>query len=64
MLIKGKYDDTQVYYFHKWVEQPIVKRHPEDPTKDRIAIMTFALIENIESGITDLWDADCIKFIS
>jgi hypothetical protein len=54
---------SEVFIFHKWVEEGAVERHPDDPQKDTTYVETYALIENCATGKVETEYPTRIKFI-
>jgi len=42
--------ETELFYFHKWVEKGETKCHGEDPQKDICFVSTYALVEGVNTG--------------
>lgn len=47
---KVKNKPEKRFYFHKWIESAVIRRHPEDPQKDHVYSETYAIIEDINNG--------------
>jgi hypothetical protein len=61
---KLSYSKENTYYFHRFIEESCIRRHPENPQKDLLYAVTRAVFEDIVTGEVHIGDVDCITFIN